>query len=98
MPDLLVGAFFVIFGNLAGRLRPSWFVGLRTPWTLSSDEVWRRTHRLLARLMVACGIAMMIAGLFLSRMAAGLTLLAALVLVVLLPALMSYVWWRRLAA
>src|SRR5438132_427480 len=47
----LMAAFLVLFGNFIGRLRPSWFVGIRTPWTLSSDAVWRRTHHLAARLM-----------------------------------------------
>src|SRR5206468_3511991 len=42
---VLMAAFLIVLGNFIGRLRPSWFVGIRTPWTLSSDAVWRRTHR-----------------------------------------------------
>jgi uncharacterized membrane protein len=43
--SLGVGGMFVLIGNLMTRLRPNWFMGIRTPWTLSSDEVWRKTHR-----------------------------------------------------
>jgi immunity protein, SdpI family len=40
-----VGGLFILLGNLMTRIRPNWFVGIRTPWTLSSDTVWRKTHR-----------------------------------------------------
>jgi immunity protein, SdpI family len=42
---LLIGAMFVVLGNLFGKLRPNWFIGIRTPWTLSSKVAWTRTHR-----------------------------------------------------
>jgi uncharacterized membrane protein len=51
-----VGGLFVLLGNLMTRIRPNWFMGIRTPWTLSSDTVWRKTHRF-------GGIAFVIAGL-----------------------------------
>jgi uncharacterized membrane protein len=54
--SLGVGGLFVLLGNLMTRIRPNWFVGIRTPWTLSSDTVWRKTHRF-------GGIAFVIAGL-----------------------------------
>src|SRR3989442_4521370 len=40
-----VGLLFIVLGNYLTRVEPNWFVGIRTPWTLSSDTVWRRTHR-----------------------------------------------------
>jgi uncharacterized membrane protein len=40
-----IGGLFILLGNLMTRLRPNWFMGIRTPWTLSSDTVWRKTHR-----------------------------------------------------
>src|SRR2546425_3355252 len=39
-----IGLLFVFLGNFLTRVEPNWFVGIRTPWTLSSDTVWRRTH------------------------------------------------------
>jgi len=56
----LVGGLFVFFaliGNLLGKVRRNFWVGIRTPWTLASEEVWIATHRLGARLMVAAGLA-----------------------------------------
>jgi uncharacterized membrane protein len=54
--SLGVGGLLVLLGNLMTRIRPNWFMGIRTPWTLSSDTVWRKTHRF-------GGIAFVIAGL-----------------------------------
>ncbi len=43
--SLGVGGLFVLLGNFMTHIRPNWFMGIRTPWTLSSDTVWRKTHR-----------------------------------------------------
>ena len=47
---------FTLIGNLLGKTTPNYFMGIRTPWTLESPEVWERTHRLAARLMVGGGV------------------------------------------
>jgi len=60
---LLVGALFVVFGNLLGKVRPNWFFGIRTPWTLSSKLAWTRTHRAGGWFFVILGFAFMLAGL-----------------------------------
>lgn len=45
-----VAILFYYVGVLLEHAERNWFIGVRTPWTLSSDEVWRRTHDLAARL------------------------------------------------
>jgi uncharacterized membrane protein len=40
-----LGAMFVVIGNFLGKTRSNWFFGIRTPWTLSSELSWARTHR-----------------------------------------------------
>ncbi len=54
----VVGALFVIIGNYMGKVRSNFFFGIRTPWTLSSEVAWNKTHRLGGRLMVLLGLAM----------------------------------------
>jgi len=44
--------FFVVLGNYIGTVRPNYFVGVRTPWTLENDMVWRATHRMIGRVWV----------------------------------------------
>jgi len=53
---LLLGALFVVLGNALGKLRPNWFFGIRTPWTLSSKLAWTRTHRAGGWIFIAIGV------------------------------------------
>ena len=48
--------FFALLGNVMGKVRKNFYIGIRVPWTLASDRVWNDTHRLAAWLMVAGGI------------------------------------------
>lgn len=56
---LIVGGLFVVLGNLFGKLRPNWFIGIRTPWTLSSKQSWDRTHRAGGWLFIMFGLLLM---------------------------------------
>jgi uncharacterized membrane protein len=65
----LVGGMFVFFGlmgNVMGKVRKNFYIGIRVPWTLASDRVWNDTHRLAAWLMVlgsVVGLVVVLAGL-----------------------------------
>jgi uncharacterized membrane protein len=48
--------FFVVIGSVMGKVRRNFWMGVRTPWTLASEAVWDRTHRLAARLFVGGGL------------------------------------------
>ena len=48
--------FFALLGNVIGKVRKNFYIGVRVPWTLASDRVWNDTHRLAAWVMVAAGV------------------------------------------
>ncbi len=48
--------FFGLMGNVLGKVRKNFYIGIRVPWTLASDRVWNDTHRLGAWVMVAAGV------------------------------------------
>ncbi|MFH1331999.1 MAG: SdpI family protein [archaeon] len=50
------GALFYYIGILMESAKRNWFIGIRTPWTLSSDKVWEKTHKLGAKLFKGAGI------------------------------------------
>jgi uncharacterized membrane protein len=52
----MVGAFYIGMGNVFPRLRSNWWIGIRTPWSLSSDTNWARTQRIGGYLFVASGV------------------------------------------
>jgi len=59
--QLLLGFVFVVIGNYLPKMRQSYTVGIRVPWTLANEENWERTHRLAGYLWVAGGIAVIAA-------------------------------------
>ena len=52
---LAVGTLMILIGNFMGKIKSNWFVGIRTPWTLSSENVWNKTHRLGGWMFVLFG-------------------------------------------
>jgi uncharacterized membrane protein len=55
-----IGIMFMLIANVSTRLQPNWWVGFRTPWTLSSTESWIRTHRLGGQLGIPMGLLIII--------------------------------------
>jgi uncharacterized membrane protein len=83
---LVVAASLVllaIMGNYLGNLRPNYFAGIRTPWTLESPATWRATHRLGGRLMFFGSVLLLAVQFCLSESALGL-LFATLVLLLVM--------------
>jgi uncharacterized membrane protein len=54
--QILISLLFILLGNVMGRVKHNYFVGIKTPWTLANEDVWRKTHRLAAPLWVIGGI------------------------------------------
>ncbi|MFZ5897939.1 MAG: SdpI family protein [Bacillota bacterium] len=59
---VMLGLLFIVLGRVLGGIRFNYFVGIRTPWTLADEEVWRRTHEMSGRLFVVAGLASVISG------------------------------------
>jgi uncharacterized membrane protein len=53
---LAVSVLFIFIGNYLGKIQRNFWMGIRTPWTLSNAVVWERTHRLGGWLFVAVGL------------------------------------------
>jgi len=60
---LLVGLSAIIIGNYLGKIRPNRTVGIRTPWTMASNESWNKTHQLGCKAFVGIGLILIIASL-----------------------------------
>jgi len=58
------GLLFFYCGILCENAKRNWFIGIRTPWTLSSERVWEKTHKVGGRLFKACGIISIVGLLF----------------------------------
>lgn len=89
-----IGSLFVILGNLMPRVKQNWILGIRTPWTLDSETVWRETHRIGGRTMVAGGIVTMSATFFPAEIQPWIAM-AGLAVGAFIPLVYSFVLWRR---
>lgn len=89
-----IGLLFVVMGNFLGKLTRNFFIGIRTPWTLASDEVWLRTHRVGGVMCVVGGVVILAASLI-ARSGVPLVLLGVVIAIVLFSVVYSYVVYRR---
>jgi len=83
----------VVFGYVMENARQNWFVGIRTPWTLSDEEVWRKTHQRCGVLFKIAGILALLALPFPDYFE--VVAIAPLAAAALLPTVYSYVLYRR---
>lgn len=88
------GVLFIGIGNVMSKARPNWFVGIRTPWTLSSDRAWDVTHRWGGRLFVLAGLVSAIAMLVLPLEAGFVVLIGVTLGAAFVPMVLSYFVWR----
>lgn len=90
---LTVGVLLMVLGNYMGKFRRNFFMGIRTPWTLASEAVWERTHRLAGWLFVLAGVAMVVTA---PIHAMHWLSLVVVMVACLVPAVGSYFIYRRL--
>ena len=96
MGRVLVGGLFLflaLVGNVMGKVKRNFYMGVRTPWTLASDRVWNHTHRLAAWFMVGgslVGFLIAVSGLSLALA------FAVLIVSLLIPVVYSFVHYKQL--
>jgi immunity protein, SdpI family len=90
-----LGAMFILLGNVLPRARPNWWFGIRTPWTLSNDRVWVRTHRIAGYLLVIAGIVCVVGALVTNSHATHAILLGTLLAAPVGSVVYSYFAWRQ---
>lgn len=90
-----LGAMFVILGFALPAARQNWFFGIRTPWTLSDEDVWARTHKVGGLLMATAGVVTIYAALTAPPTVKFAVMLATTLAATAGSVLLSYLYWRR---
>ncbi|MCI5526932.1 MAG: SdpI family protein [Oscillospiraceae bacterium] len=94
--QMLVGVLFLFLGNMMPKFKSNFFVGIKNPWTLSNTDVWNRTHRLSGILMFGMGIVTILTCFWLPPSLSFWLMMGMVLLLVLVPTIMSYIWYRKL--
>jgi len=88
--------FFALLGNYMRTVRSNFFVGIRTPWTLSNDVVWRKTHELGGKIWFYTGIVLAVIVFFLPQTAAVVVMFCGLFFMVMIPVVYSYIEYKKI--
>lgn len=91
----LLGGLFAMLGNYFQTVRPNYFIGIRTPWTLESEQVWKKTHRLGGQLFTAGGVLIAILSFFITKHMFYILFGIILFLMVIVPVIFSYTEFQK---
>jgi uncharacterized membrane protein len=89
-----IGLLFIFIGFMLRQAKRNFFIGIRTPWTLSSDTVWNETHRIGSVLFMISGALAFIGGFF-GGMTAFWMMFAPMIGSTLFLLVYSYLLYRR---
>jgi len=93
----LIGVFDTVFGNYLQTVKPNYFIGIRTPWTLENEQTWRNTHRLAGRMWMAGGLFILTISLTLTnKVALGISFAIITFILVVVPIIYSYAQFKKI--
>jgi uncharacterized membrane protein len=92
---LLCGVLFIIFGNYFKTIKANYFIGIRTPWTLENEVVWKETHKLGGKIWFAGGLLIILSSLIFNEQTNFIIFMAIVAVMVLVPVIHSYLLYRK---
>lgn len=91
----IVGLLFAFMGNMMNNIKPNYFAGIRTPWTLESEDTWRATHRLAGKLWFIGGIGVTVTSLLLPPAAVTIVFMCGIAVLIMVPVVYSYIYFKN---
>ncbi|MEC7262675.1 MAG: SdpI family protein [Bacteroidota bacterium] len=92
---LIIGLLYLIFGNYFKTIKANYFIGIRTPWTLESESIWKETHKLGGKVWFVGGLLVIICSLLLNKELNAKVFLGITIIIVLIPIVYSYILYRK---
>jgi len=92
----VIGLLFAFMGNVMHSIKPNYFAGFKTPWTLESPDTWRATHQLAGKMWFVGGIIITVVSLVLPAKPANIIFLSCIGIMVLVPFVYSYLYFKKL--
>lgn len=92
---LLIGVLYIILGNFFKTIKHNYFIGIRTPWTLENERVWKETHKLGGKLWFIGGIIVVLSSLMLDNKQNFTLFLIITTILALVPVVYSYIRFKK---
>ena len=93
---LLIGVLYIILGNYLKTIKPNYFIGIRTPWTLQNETVWKQTHKLAGVLWFIGGLIVVSSSLILEKQSNSTLFLVITGIISVIPIVYSYILFKKL--
>ncbi len=91
---IITGVLFAAMGNYMQTIRPNYFIGIRTPWTLENESIWKKTHVLAGKLWFAGGILIALAALALNGQVYFILFMVLVAIMVAVPVVYSFLQYK----
>ena len=93
---LAIGLLFMLLGNYMKIIKANYFIGIRTPWTLEYESIWKSTHKLASKIWFVGGLAIVISSLTTNKDFNGIFFISVITLLAIIPVVYSYMEYRKL--
>lgn len=93
---IAVGLLYIILGNYMKTIKANYFIGIRTPWTLENESVWKKTHTLAGKFWLLGGLAIIISSIITEKEFNGTFFLAITIVMVLAPIIYSFIEYKKI--
>jgi len=90
-----IGVLYFILGNYFKTIKANYFVGIRTPWTLESEQVWNETHKLAGKLWFVGGLLIIIFSLFLNHTTNMVVFVVITIIITAIPIIYSFISFKK---
>lgn len=93
---LAIGLLYMLLGNYMKTIKANYFIGIRTPWTLESETVWKSTHKLAGKLWFIGGLLIVVSSLTTSKGFNSKLFITVTILITLIPFIYSYMEFKKI--
>ncbi len=93
---LIIGILYLILGNYFKTIKANYFIGIRTPWTLENETVWKETHKLAGKLWFVGGIIIVISSLILEKQLNFTLFMIITGIITIIPIVFSYFKYMKI--
>jgi uncharacterized membrane protein len=92
---VITSLLLAFIGNMMHNLKPNYFLGVRTPWTLENEDNWRNTHRLASKLWFVGGLLTAVLGLILPREYTPVVFISIVAILAIIPVGYSFLLFKK---
>ena len=93
---LTIGVLYLVLGNYFKTIKANYFIGIRTPWTLENETVWKKTHKLAGKMWLIGGLIIVFSSLILEKQTNFVLFITITMVIAIIPVVYSYITFQKI--